>query len=255
MNAVLDEHTAARVRRKAGIVWAFRARAELDARAQFARLAETLANAGAASEIVGMATTAAADEARHAVLCERLAGHFGATVTQTADPASNAIGPAGLGRRERALYASTAISCVTETLSAAVLGELRDRAEDPLVRNTLSEILRDEVQHGRLGWAHLAAESAQGLPTAFLSEHVPAMLAVTVNEELFLPTDVDLITQEEEEGLAAHGALGRHARRELFVSVMRGVVFPGLARFGVDPAPGERWLDERLARAELSTAR
>ena len=101
---MLDENAAFRVRRKAGVVWAFRARAELDAHAQFARLAETLANAGAANEIVDMATAASEDEARHAVLCERLVQHFGATLIEGTPPPTNPIGPAHLGRRERALY-------------------------------------------------------------------------------------------------------------------------------------------------------
>lgn len=86
---MLDENAAFRVRRKAGVVWAFRARAELDAHAQFARLADTLANAGAANEIVDMATSASADEARHAVLCERLVQHFGATLIEGTPPPTN----------------------------------------------------------------------------------------------------------------------------------------------------------------------
>lgn len=77
------------------------------------------------------------------------------------------------------------------------------------------------------------------------------MLEVTVNDELFgLPDELDL---REEEALAARGALGRSARRELFVAVVRSVVLPGLARFGVDAGPGDRWLEERVGRSEASS--
>lgn len=135
------------------------------------------------------------------------------------------------------------MSCITETLSAALLGEMVDRATDALVRNTVHEILTDEVQHSRLGWAHLAAEHAKG-GGAFLGAYLPAMLDGTVTAELF--TASDDAEAETGEALAGLGALGRRDRASIFVRTMQSVVFPGLERFGVDASTGARWIEERM---------
>ena len=132
------------------------------------------------------------------------------------------------------------MSCVTETLSAALLGEMVERAVDGQVRDVMQAILRDEVGHARLGWAHLAAEAQRG-PAGFIGDYLPAMLAGTVNDELFSSS----AEHREREALCGLGALDRGGRRRIFEETMRLVVFPGLQRFGVDTARGERWLNAR----------
>lgn len=142
------------------------------------------------------------------------------------------------------------MSCVTESLSAALLAEMRRQAKDSRVRQVVHEVLRDEVDHARLGWAHLAAESARR-DVGWISPHLPAMLAATVHEELFSEDEAEPALAAVVEGL---GSLRRASRREIFVATMEGVVFPGLRRFGVDPSPGERWLRARLGSPERSRA-
>lgn len=139
------------------------------------------------------------------------------------------------------------MGCVTETLSAAILGGLVERASDTEARSTMLEILRDEVRHARLGWAHLAAERERGVRDV-VSEHLPAMLAATVHEALLLapePGSERATPSPESAELAGLGSLPLPVRRTLFKETLRHVVFPGLEQFGLDTRGGRAWLDRR----------
>ncbi len=193
--------------------------------------------------MVDLAARAADDEIRHVGLCEGLVEHFGLAPPARDRGHAPPVGPSGTTHRERVLYEVVAMSCVTETVSAAALAAMQDAARDPKVRDTVHSILRDEVQHSRLGWAHLAAEKNRG-PLAFISDYLPAMLAETVATELFSDVEEDPVLKK---ALGECGALSRSDRRNLFVDAMQKIVFPGLEHFGVDTAAGSRWLDEQLA--------
>ena len=226
------------IQHRAAQVWSFRAGAEREAARRFARMGDRLAGIGAQAVVVGMARDAANDELRHAELCTRLAARFG-KVTPSRNGEPGEVAPSGLTPRERVLYEVVAMSCVTETLSAALLGEMHERAADPEVEKTVHEILRDEVQHSRLGWAHLASEHALGYGRV-LGDYLPVMLAGTVTEELFRAGD------EADPELAGYGALPREDRAQIFTATMRELVFVGLERFGIDTSAGAQWLDKKI---------
>jgi hypothetical protein len=201
-------------------------------------MGDRLATMGAQAVVVGMARDAANDELRHAELCTQLAARFGrVTPSRSGEPGE--VAPSGLTPRERVLYEVVAMSCITETLSAALLGEMHDRAVDPQVQTTVHEILRDEVQHSRLGWAHLASEHARGCGRV-LGDYLPVMLAGTVTEELFRVGD------DADPDLAGYGALSREDRAHIFTATMRELVFVGLERFGIDTSAGAQWLDAQI---------
>ncbi|WP_437738384.1 ferritin-like domain-containing protein [Sorangium sp. So ce1335] len=238
----MADGSAAGARGAAAGVWRSRAHAELEAAARFSRLAEQLETAGAVAPVVAMARAAAADERRHAELCAALARELGgAAFTPRAVAGAAEVAPRGLDRRERVLYEVVAMACVTETLSAALLGEMVERATDPRVRETMQHILRDEVDHARLGWAHLAAERQRGCADV-IGEHLPAMLAGTVHEEVFS----SWTEHPAQEALSGLGALDRAERRRIFDETMRRVVLPGLRHLGIDTGRGEQWLAARL---------
>lgn len=223
----------------AGRLWAFRAGVELQAAARFEDLAVRLGAHEAAPDVVGLAARAGADEHRHHALCVELARHFG---VEPAPPSQVHPTPVGLGRedpRERLLAEVVAMSCVTESLSTALLIEMRREATDSRVREVAHEVLRDEVDHARLGWAHLATEASRGLDVSWLGPRLPQMLAATVHEELFGAPEPDPAAAVRLEGL---GGLRRRTRCDVFVGTMEGVVFRGLERFGVRTDAGRHWL-------------
>ena len=237
----VDPHVLARA---ASRVWSFRQRFELEAASRFARLADQLSTLGAHPRVVALTREAASDELRHASDCLQLVVHFGGDVPETRDEPATRVAPAELGRREAVLYEVVAMSCVTETLSCALLGALVERARDPRVRQVMHAILRDEVRHSQLGWAHLEAERER-IPVALLADYLPAMLSATVQEELFISRDDHPL----EEPLSGLGALSRKQRLTVFDRSMHEVVLPGLERYGVDTSQGARWLKTQLAGA------
>jgi hypothetical protein len=231
----------ARADRHAGRLWAQRAAVEASAAVRFARLATELAEHDAVSAVIELAGRAAEDERRHHVLCHDLAREFGVDASAHAVPDAGPIaGP--LDARARLLCEVVAMSCITESLSAALLLEMREQARSARVRDVVHEVLRDEINHAKLGWGHLATEAGRG-DVGWLAPRIPAMFAGTVDEELFGDPEPDV---ELAQAVAARGGLTRRTRCEVFATTMAQVVLPGLARFGVDPRPGQTWLEDKL---------
>ena len=205
-------------------VWCHRERIEWEAADQFARLAEDLAATGAPSVLVEMARRAAADEVDHAGRCRRVVQHLCPGMEAEPPVLGVVLGPRSLSRMQRALYASVAISCVTESLSTALLIEMRRWATDPLVADTVTHIVKDEVRHSRLGWAHLAWAHDR-MDLSWLAIHVPGMIRSALR--------LDPAGDGEPMEAAELGVLGGRA-----IDIARQTVFqlviPGLARFGIE---------------------
>jgi hypothetical protein len=235
------------VRAAAARVWRYRHRMELEAAERFRGLAERLSTAGASQAIVEMARRASSDELRHAERCLALISHFGETAEARPLVEARPVAPRELGERERLLYEVVALSCVTETLSTALLGTLVARARDSVAKDTLHSILRDEVDHSRLGWAFLAEEHARGARDC-VSERLGAMLNATLSDELF---DATRESSAMERALAGLGALERAEREHVVRETLNAVVFPGLERFGIDTSRGKRWLAKKAAPVGL----
>jgi hypothetical protein len=228
------------VRNAARGMWSYRLESELDAAERFRALAPTLQALGSSPSLVDMAHEAASDELRHASLCRELIAHFGGALP-TDKPRARAgrIAPAGLEGRERAFYEIVALSCITETLSTALLGELVARAGDPVCKQAMHSILRDEVNHSRLGWAFLAEERSRGARDC-VGRHVPEMLEAALGPHFFAFAGAPDAQQKE---LAAIGSLERPERQRIVRETLESVILPGLERFGIETSPAKRWLD------------
>ncbi len=225
-------------RRIAGEAWAFRSRVEHEAARRFRRLSATISGFDADSPVPALLMNAAEDEVRHAALCAELAEGYGETAADRAEEKD--IVPASLDERAGALYEMVAACCITETESVATLATLLAEQAEPRVGSVLREIARDEVAHGRMGWAHLARE-AERTDVAFLSRFIPSMLSGTAAEGLFTAADAELESPE----LLRHGVLPHSTKREIFIGTLEGVVLPGLEKFGIHTGPARAWLAER----------
>ncbi len=205
--------------------WQYREKIEREAADQFSRLAGELSRAGLPAVLVDMAEDAAVDERRHAEMCRRIVNQLHPGLARLQPRLGVALGPRQLSPPRRALYASVAISCVTESLSAALLLEIHERATDDLVRRTAHDILKDEVSHSRLGWAHLALAAEQG-DVQWLGSYVPAMLDAAI------ASDVAPMSAEPVDG-SGYGILPASVVADIAQATIDQVIHPGLARFGV----------------------
>jgi hypothetical protein len=194
---------------------------------------------GVDAALVALAHRAAQDEERHAMRCREIVARFGAEPS-VPQPPGLALGPPSLGGARRVLFASVALCCVTETLSTALLLEMRESTTDLLVRRTVHEILRDEVDHARIGWAHLALEARRG-NSAWLAPHLPGMLRAAVR------FDAEELPVKAGSGAAAFGILAAHDVRRILRDVAAGVLFPGFERFDLDTAPARAQIEDLLA--------
>lgn len=219
------------IRAELARLWAFRSQSEHEARARFAWLAPRLEAHGAPPATVRAAARAVEDEGRHGADCERLArrfGHVGAARRAIALPR---WGPAELSDRQRTIYTAITMGCVIESMNVALLGETLRVAEDEPIRQLTREIMRDEVNHARIGWSYLAVVAEDA---AFIAPMLPRILDAAAGEEL---------RAEGAESIAApaYGLLGLAQLRGLFDETLRAVVLPGLAAHGIDVTAAERW--------------
>jgi hypothetical protein len=231
------------VRERVAATWAFRTRAEIEATARFARMANDLAEVGASEVVVQGAADASADELRHRDLCARLAAKWGEPNAVNHEPPKTRIGRSEMDPRDRLLWEVVAVCCLAETLNTALMTRCMEVARDEDIRSTLHELLQDEVRHARLGWAHLAAERAQGRGQ-FLGDLLPLMLDASI-EPGFLEGKLSIPWTD---ALYAYGELPWAELVRLYRETFNLVIFPGFDAAGIDTAKGRAWLEEHCAK-------
>lgn len=232
------------IRARVAATWAFRTRAEIEAAARFARMATELAEVGATEVVARGAADAADDELRHRDLCARLAARWGEPNATHHVPPRHRIGRSDMDPRDRLLWELVAVCCVSETMNTSLLTRCLEVAKDEEIRTTLHELLKDEVRHARLGWAHLAAERAAGRGQ-FLRDVMPLVLEASV-EPGFLQGQSHVPWTDV---LFDYGELPSAELIQIYRDTLNLVVFPGLDAVGLDTSKGRAWLEEQSSAA------
>lgn len=231
------------IRSRVAATWAFRTRAEIEAAARFARLATELAEVHATPVVVRGAAEASADELRHRDLCARLAARWGQPNALNHVAPQTRIGRSDMAPRDRLLWEMVAVCCISETMNTSLMTRCMEVVKDPEIRATLHELLGDEVRHARLGWAHLAAERAEGRGQ-FLCDVLPLLLEASVEPGFLEGTE----PVPWSDALYDYGELPWVELVQIYRDTLNLVVFPGLDALGVDPTKGRAWLEERSAK-------
>ncbi len=221
--------------RRLARTWWFRAASEHASAERFRRLSRELRETEAEPVVIRMAEEAVDEELRHEQLCAALARRFDPDAPPEHSHASGPVGAPSLSLRDRVLQEIVAFCCVAETMNVAVLSESLHVATDPEVHDVIHQIVRDEVSHSRLGWAHLSAERAKGRGE-FLNAVLPRMLGQAHAETVFGHEE------QEEDADVAHGEIARAAMRKTVAHTLRSVIFPGLRTHGLSVAGAEQWL-------------
>ena len=209
--------------------WHFRYVGELSAVKRFRRLAQELATHDAPQACIDLATRAIEDETRHAALCLELALDYGFGDPATAERVvAPRLAPGHLSGPQALTYEVVAFCCLTESINTAMLVETLTFAVDERIRSAVRTILRDEVNHSKLGWAYLAHES-EGGRVAFLGDALETML-----EQLDIATIMTPTGLREGPGFEFYGELDDARRFALFRHTIFDVVLKGLEHFGVD---------------------
>lgn len=131
--------------------------------------------------------------------------------------------------------------CVfNETTASTFLQTCLRLARGPLAVAVLREVLSDEIDHGRIGWAFLARQSRSCRDE--LQPWLVPMLRAHWNEWIRALHDVP-------DSYAAHGIPSKVDTREAIVASLREVIVPGLKDLGFATDRMEEWLDERVREA------
>ena len=115
-------------------------------------------------------------------------------------------------------------------------------AGHPLARSALRELLSDEIDHARIGWAFVGP-----LPTALRDELAPWMLPLAtanLGEWRKLTRSVDGSPEPEDSAaLERHGFLRRSRIDAVLLAAMRDLIIPGLAMVGLQTPELVAWAD------------
>lgn len=215
---------------RAGLAGHWRRRASSERRIGqgFAAIAPRLRAAGVGAALVGRCEAAAAEEAEHAGLCRQLAGLYAGEEAPEDEPAALAVPTFGTGdeRLEVALLI-VGTCCINETLATAYIAACLAASTVACAREANRLHLREEIGHGRLGWALLASPwCGPGLREA-LTPCLPGMLAANV--PLWLRADPCLPPA----GVPGFGQPGDAAVRATIERAVQEVVLPGFSHVGL----------------------
>lgn len=204
--------------------WIGVALAEHASIAEFHRICLELMRFGAPLELIARAQVAAVDEARHSRRCFAVASAYAG---RPLDAGALPIGATVELAPDLATLAATTArdGCVAETCSAWLYAGLRDRAQDPVVREVLAGVVRDETRHAELAWATLRWALAAG--------GAPARAAAAEAMRLPPPTPT-LERLPDDTQLAAHGWAPYQVQERLTTEAWRRMVLPLAAQMGLD---------------------
>jgi hypothetical protein len=215
--------------------WRRRADVELSAAGLSALLLRGLLVDHAAPEVLELAANAVREEAHHAHICQRVAERYlGRELPRPrARPVEDGVfgdAPASINR----LLSLVLHSCVNETLATVCLREGLKCAESPTVKAATRQLLQDDLNHARIGWAHLASSFVDADAKVHVARALPTLLRLGKDgwlDEPRAPIDSP-----------AHGVLGNGRFPALFESAVSELILPGFDHVGVDTRAARSFL-------------
>jgi hypothetical protein len=221
------------VRAKLASIWLSQAATEARVAGSFAVIHRSLDRLGADRSLVALAARAVDDEHRHATLCEEIAGRY----------AGRACGPHAVlpEQRPRHPSASPALRdalyvvgqcALNETFASAYLGAAHRVARTPVARAALRELLEDEIDHARIGWAYLSMA-----PEAVRRALGPWLVPLVVSNL----REWRAIELPDDDRLAPHGVPPSELAQVELTAAVESLLLPGFAHVGLDTRALERW--------------
>lgn len=220
-------------------LWLSQAATERRVASSFEVVHRALTELGADAGLVAIAGRAVDDEMRHAALCHEMAARYLGR-PPVLPPMLRFEHPTHPEARSddlrRALYV-VGQCAFNETFASAYLELCLAGATVPLARAALRELLSDEIDHARIGWAFLSTLPAS--TRAELQDWLLPLATCNLREwrSLQLPEGPRGV-------LAAHGVPAREAIERSLREALEAMIIPGFERFGFSAEPLRRWAGE-----------
>ncbi len=219
--------------------WRRRARSELRISHGFARIAPLLADVGVAPGLIAHCWHAVGEEQAHAELCRQLVELY-AGASEPAIELGETVELPDFGIADPRLTAALLIvgtCCINETLATAYIAACLDASQVPCAVHANRIHLREEIGHGRLGWAVLASPWLSTELRDALIPCLPGMLAANV--PLWLRPAPHLPAA----GIPGFGHPAHADVCAMITRTVHEVIVPGFAYVGVPyHGPREPWL-------------
>ncbi|MBX3228672.1 MAG: hypothetical protein KIT84_08470 [Labilithrix sp.] len=225
------------LRDRLATLWHVRSAMERRVGDSFSVVVGALARRNAAPALQTLAKRAVDDEYRHEELSRLVASRYAGREMPRAARLS-LVQPEYKGESQELKDTLTIIGqCVfNETTAGAYLEASLHTAKTKLARAAISELLSDEIDHGRIGWAHLAeltpAQKKQVepwlLPLAYLN------LREWRTQTPYDPGHTAILSE--------HGEPPTKVLHDALVDALKTLIVPGFKQLGMNTAPLEAWL-------------
>lgn len=208
--------------------WERRARSEAHVGQSLLALVPRVRAVGGSPVVLHWLEIAGRDEAVHSELCRRLAESYAGERVEPAEARPAQLPEFGCDdERLEVLLLIAGTCCINETLATAWLEANLAQSSAPIAQAANRIHLRDEIDHARLGWAHLASPAVDDDLREALAECVPRLLAanvaVWIRPDAFVPV----------EGVPGHGVCAHADTIAVIDGALQEVVLPGFRHVGV----------------------
>lgn len=224
--------------------WKRRTRSELQVGRAFAAMVPLLRERRASSAVLDRLESGAEEEIRHSEICAQLAETYSGESFVRPQIDSVPLPRFEVGDEDLELALLVAgMCCVNETIATAWISACLAAAKTPLAQMANRIHLTDEIEHARVGWAHLASDAVSDATRRALGPCLPKLIEANApgweRDDPSLPP----------EGVPEQGHLPNAASRRVFIDAVADLVLPGFAHVGVDIGPAKAWLAQRTGRA------
>jgi len=214
-----------------------RAALELEGAAAFTGVTQALLDLRADAAIVELAARAIVEEMNHSEIYRSLASAYAGAEGPRPRP-----GPIAWPAHEdadpalRPALHVVGMCAINETMACGFLELCLAGARAPAVRRGLRDVLSDEIRHGRIGWAWLAAADLPARARASLAAHVLPLLRAQVRGWRAQ------IGTVPEPAVPEHGCPSGAAIEEAMRASVTNLVLPGFERLGLDVRAARAWM-------------
>lgn len=189
---------------------------------------EVLGRGLADSVVLALLRQSAGQELEHARLCHRLAERYaGSDLPEVVRPEAPLPDFGTESARLELTFNIVGLCCINETFATAWLRHCLALARAPLAVAANRKHLEDEIDHARLGWAHLASSSVTRQDKLALAQRLPELIHVNLAQweavSNYLPG----------EALPEQGQPSARESSRVLRQAIDGLLLPGFAYVGV----------------------
>ncbi|HEX6276103.1 MAG TPA: hypothetical protein VFZ53_23845 [Polyangiaceae bacterium] len=218
------------------LVWLGRTASERRVADAFEVVRDALVELHAPDDVVKLATRAVDDEYRHEELSRRVASRFAGRDLEP-PPRLTLVVPEHPGADGALLHTLHVLGhcAMNETFASVFLETSLAFAKAPLARAAVQELLSDEIDHARLGWAHLG-----GLDSKRRAEVAPWLLPmIRANLKMWRDTPRPYSTDP---AIHRQGAPPADAVETALRGAITDLMIPGLERLGLPTVELRGWV-------------